>query len=76
MKKRFDEEQVFRILRGADVSGVQIREVCQRHDITEQTFFRWRKKYGGWASQMRASSSVWWPNSCGDRGIEGVFRKK
>jgi putative transposase len=47
MKKRFDEEQIIRILREADVSGVQIREVCRRHNITEQTFFRWRKKYGG-----------------------------
>lgn len=47
MKKRFEEEQIIRILREADVSGVQVREVCRRHDITEQTFFRWRKKYGG-----------------------------
>jgi len=47
MKKRFDEEQIIRILREADVSGVQICEVCRRHNITEQTFFRWRKKYGG-----------------------------
>jgi len=47
MKKRFDEEQIIRILREADVSGVQIREVCRRHNITEQTFFRWRNKYGG-----------------------------
>jgi putative transposase len=27
--------------------GAQIREVCRRHNITEQTFFRWRKKCGG-----------------------------
>lgn len=47
MKKRFEEEQIIRILREADVSGVQVREVCRRHDITEQTFFRWRKEYGG-----------------------------
>ena len=47
MKKRFEEEQIIRILREADVSGVQVWEVCRRHDITEQTFFRWRKKYGG-----------------------------
>jgi len=47
MKKRFDEEQIIRILREADVSGVQIRDVCRRHNVTEQTFFRWRKKYGG-----------------------------
>jgi putative transposase len=47
MKKRFEEEQIIRILREADVSGVQVREVCRRHNITEQTFFRWCKKYGG-----------------------------
>lgn len=27
--------------------GIQIRDVCRRHNITEQTFFRWRRRYGG-----------------------------
>jgi putative transposase len=24
-----------------------IRELCREHNITEQTFYRWRRKYGG-----------------------------
>jgi putative transposase len=28
-------------------TGLQIRELCRRHNVTEQTFFRWRNKYGG-----------------------------
>lgn len=47
MKKRFTEEQVIGILRQAEVDGVVIRDLCRKHNITEQTFFRWRSKYGG-----------------------------
>jgi putative transposase len=46
MKKRFSEEQIIAFLREAE-SSRSIRDVCRKHNITEQTFFRWRNKYGG-----------------------------
>ena len=45
-KTRFSEEQIVAILQEAEAGG-QIREICRRHGVTEQTFFRWRNKYGG-----------------------------
>ena len=35
------------ILREGEADGVVIRDVCRKHNITEQTFFRWRSKFGG-----------------------------
>ena len=46
MKKRFSEEQIIGILREGEVDGVVIRDVCRKHNITEQTFFRWRNRFG------------------------------
>ena len=47
MKKRYTEQQIIGILREAEHPGVDIRTVVRRHNIAEQTFFRWRNKYGG-----------------------------
>lgn len=47
MKKRHSEEQIIRILREAEAQQIPIREVCRQHNISEQTFYRWRDKYGG-----------------------------
>ena len=45
-KKRFSEEQIIRILKEGEALG-NVREVCRQHNVTEQTYYRWRNKFGG-----------------------------
>lgn len=44
-RKRYSVEQIMRILR--DAEGKEISKVCREHQISEQTFYRWRRKYDG-----------------------------
>ena len=46
MKKRFSEEQVIGILKERE-AGVSVKELTRKLGITEQTFYRWKAKYGG-----------------------------
>ena len=46
MKKNFTNEQIIYTLRQAE-SGTPVAEVCRKTAITEQTFYRWKKKFAG-----------------------------
>jgi len=45
-RSRFSEEQIIGVLREAE-SGSTVKVVCARHNISEPTFYAWKKKYGG-----------------------------
>ena len=45
-KSRFSGQQIAYILKQAD-DGVSVEEVCRKAGISQQTYYRWRKKYSG-----------------------------
>jgi putative transposase len=45
-RSRFTEEQIIAILREADGES-PVKVVCAKHNISEPTFYAWKKKYGG-----------------------------
>ncbi len=45
-KSRFTAEQITVALRQAD-AGTPVTEICRKLEVTETTFYRWKKKYGG-----------------------------
>ena len=46
-QERFSEEKIVGILREAEKGQKPIADLCRKHGIAEQTFGRWRRKYGG-----------------------------
>ena len=48
-RSRFSEEQIIGILKESE-AGAKTSELCRRHGISEQTFYRWKAKYGGLAT--------------------------
>jgi len=48
--RRYSTEQIIVKLREAEIEmgrGLKVPEVCRKLGISEQTFYRWRKRYGG-----------------------------
>ena len=55
MQKRYSGPQIVAKLRQADVligQGKTVAELCKELEISEQTYYRWRQKYGGVSPDM------------------------
>ena len=50
-RKRFSVEQIIAVLKQAEL-GMPVAEVIRRIGISEQTFYRWKKQYGGLQSDQ------------------------
>ena len=54
-QKRYQVDQIIPMLRRADVEigkGKKVPDVCKLLGIAQQTYYRWRQKYGGMAPEM------------------------
>ena len=45
-QKRYTEEQIIRILKQHE-AGVKVQDLVREHGMSEQSFYRWKSKYGG-----------------------------
>jgi putative transposase len=44
--KRHTEQQIIEVLKQAQ-AGTPTKELCRLHGISEQTYYKWKRKYGG-----------------------------
>ena len=57
-RKRFTAEQIATVLKQADL-GMEVSDLIRQVGISEQTFYRWKKQYGGLEpSQVRELKQV------------------
>ncbi len=45
-RKSYSEEQILAILQEG-AAGVKTTDICRKHGVSENTFYRWRAKYSG-----------------------------
>jgi putative transposase len=45
-RKRYSEEQIIKILKEGE-SGAKVADLCRKYGFSEQTYYRWKAKFGG-----------------------------
>ena len=79
-RKRFTPEQIIGMLRKAEVGlsqGEKVKGICRSLGITEQTYYRWRKDYGGMkVSQARRLKELERENGGLKKAVAGLTLDK
>lgn len=66
-RKRYSVEQIVAVLKQAEM-GTPVADLIRHAEITEQTFYRWKKKYAGLESdQVRELKQVLEEDGCDPR---------
>ena len=47
MAKRFKQEEIVKILKEESEEPGKVRDVIRKYNVSKQSFYRWRQKYGG-----------------------------
>jgi putative transposase len=45
-RSRYSEEQIIKVLHEGE-AGMKVLDIVRKHGIAEQTYYRWKQKYGG-----------------------------
>ena len=53
-KNQFTDEQIVAILQQAEKGEQTIAQVCRQHNVSENSFYRWRSRFGGMSSNEAA----------------------
>jgi putative transposase len=57
-RSKFTDEQILAIVKEGE-AGRKVADLCRTHGITEQTYYRWKAKYGGMElSEMQHLSTM------------------
>jgi putative transposase len=63
-RSKFSDEQILAIVKEGE-AGRKVADLCRAHGITEQTYYRWKAKYGG--------LPAWVPPPVGNRGTHAAL---
>ena len=66
-RKRYNEEDILRLLREIEVhlhGGMDVVSACRTAGISDETYYGWRKRYGGMVVWWYGGTVVWWYGAC------------